>query len=87
MNTNLPVGPVHYAQDPLPLITSKHSTEMCHTSESCVLFTKPTNLFFSATFFLLKMSPIALFTHLKIILLQYFQFSIFSQISDIQMYP
>ena len=54
MNTNLPVGPVHYAQDPLPLITSKHSTEMCHTSESCVLFTEPTNLFFSATFFFIK---------------------------------
>ena len=37
-----------------------------------------------STKFLLKMGPTALFTHLKIILLQYFQFSVFSKISSIQ---
>ena len=45
-------------------------------------------LHFSATFSL-KMSPTALFIHLKIILLQCFQFSIFSfsKISSIQTHP
>ena len=39
--------------------------------------------------FSLKMCPTVLFTHLKIILLQYFQFSIFSfsKISSIQTHP
>ena len=36
---------------------------------------------------ILKMGPTALFTHLKIILLQCFQFSVFSKISYIQMDP
>ena len=36
---------------------------------------------------ILKMGPMALFTDLKIILLQCFQFSIFSKISDIQTHP
>ena len=40
-----------------------------------------------STKFLLKMSLTALFTHLKIILLQYFQFSVFSKISCIQTGP
>ena len=33
------------------------------------------------------MSPTILFTHLKFILLQYFQFSIFNKINYIQTYP
>ena len=37
--------------------------------------------FYSATFSL-KMGSTALFTHLKIILLQYFQFSVFSNINS-----
>ena len=44
-------------------------------------------LFYSATFFLLKMGLIALFTYLKIILLQCFQFSFFSKINYIQTDP
>ena len=35
----------------------------------------------------LKLGSTVLFTHLKIILLQYFKFSIFSKISDIQTDP
>ena len=75
MNTNLLVGPVHCAWDPLPLITSKHNTEMCHTSGSHALFTGPTNPIFSAIS-LLKMGLMVLFTHLK----NYFVtvFSVFS---------
>ena len=37
--------------------------------------------------YILKMDPSVLFIHLKIILLQYFQFSIFSKISGIQTNP
>ena len=36
---------------------------------------------------ILKMGPTILFTHLKIILLQYFQFSILAKIGSIQMDP
>ena len=36
---------------------------------------------------ILKMGPMALFTHLKIILLQRFQFSVFRKISCIQIDP
>ena len=50
---------------------------------SCVLFTGPTNHFFLVKL-LLKMGLTVLFTHLKIIWLQYFQFSI---ISGIQIEP
>ena len=49
------------------------------------LFTRPTTTLFRKK--ILKMSPIALFTHLIIILLQYFQFLVFSKISCIQMDP
>ena len=58
------------------------------SSGSHALFTGPINLFFS-TKFSLKMSPNKLFTHLKIILLQCFQFSIFNfnKISSIQTDP
>ena len=56
-------------------------------SEQCThaLFIDPYKLHFLAKFSL-KMGSIALFTHLKMILLQYFQFSIFnfSKISFIQ---
>ena len=41
--------------------------------------------FFNETF--IKNGPTALFTHLKIILLQYFQFSVFNKISSIQIHP
>ena len=36
---------------------------------------------------ILKMGPMALFTHLKVILLQCFQFLVFNKISCIQMNP
>ena len=49
---------------------------------SCALFTRLTNLFFSAKLSL-KIVLRTLFTHLKIILLQYFQFSTF----NFQCYP
>ena len=49
-----------------------HTVQLLFT-HCFVLFTH-----FSATFSL-KMGPTALFTHLKIILLQYFQFSTFSK--------
>ena len=54
---------------------------------TCALFTDPQTPFLST--FSLKMGPTALFTHLKIILLQCFQFSVFSfsKISSIQTYP
>ena len=56
-----------------------------HTSGSRVLFTESTNLIFQQ-FFLLKMGLKTLFTHLKIILLQCFQFLVFSciQLGPIQ---
>ena len=47
--------------------------------ESNTLFTRLTNIFFLAKT-TLKLGLTALFTHLKIILLQYFQFSIISDI-------
>ena len=40
-----------------------------------------------STTFSLKMSPTTLFIHLKIILLHYFQFLVFSKINGIQMDP
>ena len=45
-----------------------------------------THKYYFLTIFSLKIGPMILFTHLKIILLQYFQFSIFSfsKISSIQ---
>ena len=46
---------------------------------SCALFTGPTNTLFR------KNGLTVLFTHLKIILLQYFQFLIFNKINSIQM--
>ena len=48
-----------------------------------------THKFHFLSIFSLKMGPTALFTHLKIILLQYFQFSVFSfnKISSIQTHP
>ena len=54
---------------------------------TCALFTDPQTPFLSP--FSLKMGPTVLFTHLKIILLQCFQFSVFSfsKISSIQTYP
>ena len=47
------------------------------TSRSHALSTRPTNFFFPLKLSL-KMSPTTLFTYLKIILLQYFQFLVFS---------
>ena len=49
---------------------------------SCALFTGPVSIFLAKI--TLKLGPKALFTHLKIILLQCFQFSV---ISDIQTNP
>ena len=49
---------------------------LCFSSGSRALFTGPTNPF--STKFSLKMGLTALFTHLKIILLQCFQFSVFN---------
>ena len=43
--------------------------------------------FFFSTKLSLKIDPTILFTHLKIILLQYFQFLIFSKICSIQTLP
>ena len=45
---------------------------LCFFNGSRALFMGPTNLFLAK--FSLKMGPMALFTHLKIILLPYFQF-------------
>ena len=44
----------------------------------CTLFIRPANTFFSKNNF--KNGSTALFTHLKIILLQYFQFSVINGI-------
>ena len=52
------------------------------SSGSRALFMGPTNLFF-LTKLLLKMGLTSLFTYLKIILLQFFQFSVFSKINCI----
>ena len=73
---------------PTPLSTSTHWPCYGTVSGSHVLFTRPTNLTFQQLFSL-KMGHTVLFTHLKIILLQYFQFSIFSfsKISSIQIDP
>ena len=49
-----------------------------------ILFTGPTSLYLEK---ILKMSLTTLFTHLKIILLQCLQFSVFSKISCIQTDP
>ena len=53
--------------------TDAHLRFLCG---SRALFTGPTSTFLAKT--TLKLGLMALFTHLKIILLQYFQFSIFS---------
>ena len=45
---------------------------------SCVLFTGPANTFFFSRKITLKLGLTVLFAYLKIILLQYFQFSISS---------
>ena len=58
----------------------------CHTSGSRALFTGLTILFFQQ-FFQKKNCPTTLFVHLKIILLQCFQFSVFNKISGIQTDP
>ena len=60
-------------------------TVVSHQWIQCTVY-ETHKLFFSATFSL-KISPTVLFTHLKIILLQYFQFLVLSKISDIQTYP
>ena len=64
--------------------TFDHSS-MNSTSVHCLR----THKFHFLSIFSLKMSPTALFTHLKIILLQCFQFSVFSfsKISSIQTDP
>ena len=54
------------------------------TMNSAFVHCLQTHKFHFLTTFSLKMSLTILFTHLKIILLQCFQFSIFSKISDIQ---
>ena len=63
-------------------------SSLYHISWSRALFTGPTNITFQQ-FFLLKMINITLFTYLKIILLQYFQFqfSVSTKISSIQTDP
>ena len=53
--------------------------------ESRVLFTRPVSTF--SVKFSLKLGPTILFTHLKIILLQCFQFLVFSTINSIQTNP
>ena len=62
---------------PTPLSTSTHWPCYGTVSGSHVLFTRPTNLTFQQLFSL-KMGHTVLFIHLKIILLQCFQFSAFS---------
>ena len=59
-----------------------------HDKQWSMYCSRSHKLYFSKTFSL-KMSPTILFTHLKIILLPYFQFSIFSfsKISSIQTDP
>ena len=66
-----------------PAIVDFVNCEQC----ICVLFTVPQITFL--TTFLLKMGPTTLFTHLKIISLQYFQFqfSVSAKISSIQTHP
>ena len=78
VNTDLPVGPVHYARDPPP-----RWQPYLHWNDTVQGTHKP---LFSTTF-LLKMGLTALFTHLKIILLQCFQFSVFNKINCIQTNP
>ena len=81
-DTVLSVGPVHCAQDPLPIWPANISQE-CVTPVGPVHCSRDPQTSFSVTF-LLKIGLTALFTHLKIILLQCFQFSVFSKISSIQ---
>ena len=59
------------------------------TMNSALVYCLRTHKFHFSTTFSLKMSPTVLFTHLKIILLQCFQFSVFSfnKISSIQTHP
>ena len=82
----LSVGPMHRARDPLPLWPINFALKcVCQWVPYIVHRThKP---LFSHKLSL-KIDPTILFTHLKIILLKYFQFSIFnfSKISFIQMY-
>ena len=70
---------------------SLNSSRKCwlfHDKQWSMYCSRSHKLYFSETFSL-KMSPTILFTHLKIILLPYFQFSIFSfsKISSIQTDP
>ena len=67
---------------PTTSLTSKIFTGMCLSVGPVHCSWDPQTSFLAK--FLLKMSLTILFTHLQIILLQYFQFSI---ISSIQMYP
>ena len=68
---------------PILLSTSTHWPCYDTVSGSHVLFTRLTNLTFQQ-FFSLEIGHTILFSHLKIILLQCFQFSISATISSIQ---
>ena len=62
-------------------LDSASNVQHCASSIFCgsrVLFTRPASTFFYKKKTTLKLSPTVVFTHLKIILLQYFQFSIFN---------
>ena len=61
-----------------------HMDVLCRT-QSALFIGTTTTLFWKKN--ILKMGPTALFTHSKIILLQCFQFSVFSKISCIRMDP
>ena len=74
--TQLPVGPVHYAWDP-------HHFQRPHIGPAMALSMGPMHYSWDPQIslfsnFSLKMGLTILFTHFKIILLQCFQFSIFS---------
>ena len=56
-----------------PFLGSAFSSRSIFSCEFCTLFMRPTSLKFQQFFF--KLGPIILLTHLKIILLQCFQFS------------
>ena len=84
-DTLLSVGLVHCAQNPLPFWPTKLSQECVCQWVLCTVHGIHKPLF--STKLSLKMGLIVLFTHLKIILLQCFQFSVFSKISSIQTDP
>ena len=85
MWTQLPVGPVDCARDP-------HHFQRPHIGPAIALpvgpvyYSRDPQSQFSATFSL-KIGPTILFTYLKIILLQCFQFSVSATISSIQTDP